>query len=79
MAKKNHLINVRLTDTQISFLVDLTAGCFENMSDSVRFAIDFLNVLVSKGIFADLTDNPEMAEVISKSSMDVEEFDINGS
>ena len=76
MAKKNHLINVRLTDSQISFLRDLTSDCFDNLSDSIRFAIDLLNVIVSKGLFIDLTDNLEMQEVLGKARMDVESFDI---
>lgn len=56
--------------------MDLTSDCFENLSDSIRFAIDLLNVMISKGMFIDLTENPEMAEVLTKSNMDIEEFDI---
>jgi len=70
VSKKNHLVQVRLTDSQIVFLKDLTSDCFSSLSDSIRFAIDLLNVVLSKGLFIDLSDNPEISEILEKSKND---------
>lgn len=75
MAKKNHLINVRLTDSQISFLNDLTSDCFDSVSDSIRFAIDLLNVITSEGVYIDLSERPEMVDKLQHTNLEVEELE----
>jgi len=70
MGGKNNFVNLRLTDTQTSFIRDLTGNCFgDNMSEAIRFCIDFLNVMLSKGMVVDLSDNPELAEKLNQANI----------